>query len=72
MEWLCQRERFTFEINALEMLAEYFPPIPPHHRSGTEKSVSGPPPQPSMPAIRQAILDLFVRLHPYDARTVRG
>ena len=40
------------------------PPIPPPHRSGTEKRVSGPPPQPSMPAIRQAILDLFVRPPP--------
>jgi hypothetical protein len=29
-----------------------------------KKRISGPPPQPSMPAIRQAILDLFVRLPP--------
>jgi hypothetical protein len=27
--------------------------------AGTEKSISGPPPRPSLPAIRQAILDLF-------------
>jgi len=29
--------------------------------SGTEKRVGEPPPQPSMPAIRQAILDLLAR-----------
>ena len=32
--------------------------------AGRKKRVSGPPPQPSMPAIRQAILDLFVRPPP--------
>ena len=32
--------------------------------AGRKKAVSGPPPQPSMPAIRQAILDLFVRPPP--------
>ena len=40
------------------------PPIPPPQSSGTEKKVGGPPPQPSMPAIRQAILDLFARPPP--------
>src|SRR3984957_18817866 len=29
-----------------------------------KKRISGPPPQPSMPAIRQAILDLFARPPP--------
>jgi DDE superfamily endonuclease len=32
--------------------------------AGRKKRVPGPPPQPSMPAIRQAILDLFVRPPP--------
>jgi SRSO17 transposase len=32
--------------------------------AGRKKRVSGPPPQPSMPAIRQAILDLFARPPP--------
>jgi SRSO17 transposase len=32
--------------------------------AGRKKRVSGPPPQPSMPAIRQAILNLFVRPPP--------
>jgi hypothetical protein len=32
--------------------------------AGRKKRISGPPPQPSMPAIRQAILDLFVRPPP--------
>src|SRR5262245_44402382 len=36
------------------------PPISPSQSSGAgKKRVGGPPPQPSMPAIRQAILDLF-------------
>jgi hypothetical protein len=39
-------------------------PIPPPQSSGTEKRVSGPPPQPSMPAIRQAILDLVAQPPP--------
>jgi SRSO17 transposase len=29
--------------------------------AGRKKRTSGPPPQPSMPAIRQAILDIFAR-----------
>ncbi len=37
------------------------PPVPPPQGSGTEKRVGEPPPQPSMPAIRQAILDRFTR-----------
>ncbi len=32
--------------------------------AGRKKRISGPPPQPSMPAIRQAILDLFARPPP--------
>ena len=41
------------------------PSIPPPQSSGTEKKrIAGPPPQPSMPAIRQAILDLFARPPP--------
>ena len=32
--------------------------------AGRKKKVAGPPPQPSMPAIRQAILDLFARPPP--------
>ncbi len=32
--------------------------------AGRKKRVSGPPPQPSMPAIRQAILDIFARPPP--------
>jgi SRSO17 transposase len=32
--------------------------------AGRKKRASGPPPQPSMPAIRQAILDLFTRRPP--------
>ena len=32
--------------------------------AGRKKRVGGPPPQPSMPAIRQAILDLFARAPP--------
>ena len=41
------------------------PAIPPPQSSGTEKKQSPvPPPQPSMPAIRQAILDLFARPPP--------
>ena len=32
--------------------------------AGRKKRVGGPPPQPSMPAIRQAILDLFARPPP--------
>ncbi len=32
--------------------------------AGRKKGISGPPPQPSMPAIRQAILDLFVQPPP--------
>ena len=32
--------------------------------AGRKKKVGGPPPQPSMPAIRQAILDLFARPPP--------
>src|ERR1700749_5120536 len=32
--------------------------LPPKSRGG-KKRVGGPPPQPSMPAVRQAILDLF-------------
>ena len=32
--------------------------------AGRKKRIGGPPPQPSMPAIRQAILDLFARPHP--------
>jgi SRSO17 transposase len=31
--------------------------------AGRKKRVAGPPPQPSMPAVRQAILDLFERPH---------
>lgn len=33
------------------------PAIPPDRSGGTEKRVLGPPPQPSLPAVRQAILD---------------
>ena len=36
-------------------------PIPPPQSRGTEKSVGGPPPQPT---IRQAILDIFMRPQP--------
>ena len=32
--------------------------------AGRKKKISGPPPQPSMPAIRQAILDVFARPPP--------
>ena len=32
--------------------------------AGRKKRIAGPPPQPSMPAIRQAILDLFARPPP--------
>jgi SRSO17 transposase len=32
--------------------------------AGRKKRISGPPPQPSIPATRQAILDLFARLPP--------
>ncbi len=32
--------------------------------AGRKKKIGGPPPQPSMPAIRQAILDLFARPPP--------
>jgi hypothetical protein len=32
--------------------------------AGRKKRVGGPPPQPSVPAIRQAILDLFARAPP--------
>ena len=32
--------------------------------AGRKKRVGGPPPQPTMPAIRQAILDLFMRPPP--------
>ena len=40
------------------------PSVPPPQGRGSEKEkIGGPPPQPSLPAIRQAILDLFVR-HP--------
>ena len=35
------------------------PPVPPPQASGTEKKNRGPPPQPGMPALRQAIPDLF-------------
>ena len=39
--------------------------IPPPQGSGAEKKgIGGPPPQPSMPAIRQAILDPFARPPP--------
>jgi hypothetical protein len=41
-----------------------FPAIRQPQNSGTEKRVRGPPPRPSMPAIRQAILDLFARSPP--------
>lgn len=40
--------------------------------TGRKKRIGGPPPQPSMPVIRQAILDLFARPPPYDAHIVRG
>lgn len=39
-------------------------PSPPPQSCGTEKRVGGPPPQSSMPAVRQAILDLFMRSPP--------
>ena len=32
--------------------------------AGRKKRIGGPPPQPSLPAIRQAILDLFMRPPP--------
>ena len=35
-----------------------------HERRDGKKRVAGPPPQPSIPAIRQAILDLFARPPP--------
>ena len=34
--------------------------------AGRKKRIVGPPPQPSMPAIRQAILDLFARPPPWS------
>jgi len=34
-----------------------------------EKKINGPPPQPSLPAVRRAILDLIVRLPPQQCRT---
>jgi hypothetical protein len=40
-------------------------------KAAGRKKIGGPPPRPSMPAIRQAILDLLHGLHPDDARTVR-
>ena len=49
----------------MTMIAYAFLQSPPPQSSGTEKKgISGPPPQPSMPAIRQAILDLFARPPP--------
>lgn len=38
--------------------------LSPPPQSGAEKRVGGPPPQPSIPAVRQAITDLFTRPPP--------
>jgi hypothetical protein len=33
-------------------------------QAGRKKTINGPPPQPSLPAVRQAIVDLIVQLRP--------
>jgi len=35
-----------------------------------KKRINGPPPQPTLPAVRHAILELFARLPRSDARIV--
>src|SRR5438067_447893 len=50
--------------HALMTMITYLPPIPPPQGSGTEKKNLGTTEQPSMPAVRQAILNLFARPPP--------
>lgn len=40
--------------------------------AGRKKRIGGPPPQPSMPAVRQAILDLLTRPPPSGVPTVKN
>ena len=40
------------------------PASPPHQRAGGKKRINGPPPQPSLPAVRHAIISLFIRSPP--------
>jgi len=37
----------------------FFPSVSPAQNSKTEKRINGPPPQPTLPAVRQAILELI-------------
>jgi hypothetical protein len=48
----------------MTMIAYAFPQSRRLKAAGRRKRISGPPPQPRMPAIRQAILDLFARPPP--------
>lgn len=45
-------------------------PVPAPHGGRRKKGVTGPPPQPGLPAIRQVILDHILRPPPDNARTV--
>ena len=40
------------------------PPTSPPHKSEAGKKINGPPPQPTLPAIRHAIVDLIIRSSP--------
>ena len=40
------------------------PASPPHQRAAEKKESNGPPPQPSLPAVRHAIISLFIRSPP--------
>jgi hypothetical protein len=56
--WLVGERRSTGEQKY------YVSNLPADATIKTLERISGPPPQPSMPAIRQAILDLFARPPP--------
>src|SRR5881398_986250 len=44
------------------------PPASPPRNSKTGKRINGPPPQPTLPAVRQAILELSLDYRHNDAR----